>query len=171
MPVARLRRITRGLKCPRERNPLKLKSCLIQGLPGGSDSKEATCNAGDLGSILGKRRSPGEGNGYPIQYSCFENSMGRGAWRATVHGVTKSQTQLSDWHLTGESANTPHSKKVMCKKKGSALNPGLERKGDSSCYCHEPVVVTRMVANYCSNLAIYLVITWLEDMTQHLLSH
>ena len=50
---------------------------------------------GDLGSILGSGRSPGEGNGNPLQYSCLENSMDRGAWWATVHGVTKSWTQLS----------------------------------------------------------------------------
>ena len=47
-------------------------------------------NAGDLGLIPGLGRSPGEGNGYPLQYCCLENSMGRGAWQATVHGVTKS---------------------------------------------------------------------------------
>ena len=52
--------------------------------------------AGDLGSIPGSRRSPGEGNGYPLQDSCLENFMDRGAWWATVLGVAKSQTQLSD---------------------------------------------------------------------------
>ena len=56
----------------------------------GSDGKESTCNVGDLGSIPGSRRSPGEGNGYPLQYSCLENSMDKGAWWATVHGVAKS---------------------------------------------------------------------------------
>ena len=61
-------------------------------LPGGSVSKVSACNAGDLGSIPGLGRSPGEGNGNPLQYSCLENSMDRGAWWATVHGVTKSQT-------------------------------------------------------------------------------
>ena len=66
---------------------------LQRGLPGGSDSKESACNAGDLGSILGWGRSLGEGNGYPLQYSCLENPMDRGAWWATV---PKSQTQLSD---------------------------------------------------------------------------
>ena len=63
---------------------------------GGLDAKESACNVGDLGSIPGLGRSPGEGNGSPLQYSCLENSMDRGAWRATVHGVSKSQTQLSD---------------------------------------------------------------------------
>ena len=57
--------------------------------------KESTSNAGDLGSILLLGRSPEEGNGYPLQYSCLETSMDRGAWRATVHGVAKSRTQLS----------------------------------------------------------------------------
>ena len=66
------------------------------GFPGGSDGKESTCNAGDLGSIPGLRRSPGGGHGNPLQYSCLENPMDRAAWWATVHAVTKSQTQLSD---------------------------------------------------------------------------
>ena len=57
---------------------------------------ESACNVGDLGSIPGSGSSPGEGNGNPLQYSCLENSMDRGAWWATAHGVTKSQTQLSD---------------------------------------------------------------------------
>ena len=60
------------------------------GFPGGSDGKESACNAGDLGSIPGSGRSPGEGNGNPLQYSCLENGMDRGAWWATVHGVAKS---------------------------------------------------------------------------------
>ena len=64
--------------------------------PGGSDGEESACNAGDLGSIPGLGRSPGEGNGNPLQYSCLENSMNGGTWRATVHGVTKSRTRLSD---------------------------------------------------------------------------
>ena len=63
-----------------------------KGFPGGLDGKESTCNAGDLGLIPGSRRSPGEGNGNPFQYSCLENPMDRGAWRATVHGVAKSRT-------------------------------------------------------------------------------
>ena len=66
------------------------------GFPGGSDGKESTCNAGDLGSIPGLRRSPGGGHGNPLQYSCLENPMDRAAWRATAHGVAKSQTVVSD---------------------------------------------------------------------------
>ena len=58
--------------------------------------KEFACNAGELYSIPGSGRSPGEGNGNPLQYSCLENSIDRGAWQATVHGVTKSRTQFSE---------------------------------------------------------------------------
>ena len=58
--------------------------------PGDSGSKESACNAGDLGLISGSGRSPGEGNGSPLQYSCLENSMDRGAWWATVHEVAES---------------------------------------------------------------------------------
>ena len=59
------------------------------GFPGGSDGKESACSAGDLVSIPRLRRSPGEGNGYRLQYSCLEKSMDREAWHATVHGVTR----------------------------------------------------------------------------------
>ena len=65
--------------------------------PDGSEGKASACNVGDLGSIPGLGRSPGEGNGNPLQYSCLENPTDRGAWWATVYGVTKSQTQLSDF--------------------------------------------------------------------------
>jgi len=58
----------------------------------GSDGKESTCNMEDLGLIPGLGKSPGEGKGYPLQYSSLENSIDRGAWRATVHGVAKGQT-------------------------------------------------------------------------------
>ena len=61
---------------------------------GGSDGKESACSAGDLGSIPGLGRFPGEGNGNPLQYSCLKNPMDRGAWQATVHGVLKSQLTL-----------------------------------------------------------------------------
>ena len=60
--------------------------------------KESACNGGDTGSILDPGRSSGEGNGNQLQYSCLENSMDREAWWTTVYGVTKSQTQLNDFH-------------------------------------------------------------------------
>ena len=68
--------------------------CYILGFPYSSVGKESTCNAGDPGSVPGSRRSPGEGIGYPLQYSGLENSMD-----CIVHGVTSSQTQLSDFHF------------------------------------------------------------------------
>ena len=67
---------------------------LGEDFPGGSDSKASAYSAGDLGSI------PGEGNGNPLQYSCLENPMDRGAWWATVNGVTKSRTRLSNFTFT-----------------------------------------------------------------------
>ena len=65
--------------------------------PRGSDGKASAYNEGDLGSNTGSGRSPGEENGNPLQYSCLENPMDREAWWATVHGVAKSWTQLSDF--------------------------------------------------------------------------
>ena len=79
-------------KSPGEGNDYPLQySCL--GFPGGSDGKESTCSVGDLSLILGLGRFPGEGNLLEkVPGSCLENSMDRGAWQATVHGVTKSWT-------------------------------------------------------------------------------
>ena len=68
----------------------------VMGFPSGSNGKESTCIVGDLASTAGSGRSPGEGNGNPLQYSCLENSRERRAQRATVHGVRKSRIQLSD---------------------------------------------------------------------------
>ena len=62
--------------------------------------KKSTCKAGDLGSIAGLGRSPGEGKGYPLQCSGLEKPMDTGAWKVIVHGVIKSQTQLSNFHFT-----------------------------------------------------------------------
>ena len=73
---------------------------LTHEVPGSSDSEQPACNAGDPGLIPGLGRSPGEGNGYPLQYSFLENPMDRGAWWAAVHGVVKSWTRLSDYNFT-----------------------------------------------------------------------
>ena len=64
----------------------------MRGFPAGSDSKESACNAGDLGLIPRLGRPPGGGHGNPVQYSCLENPVDRGAWEARVHGVAKSWT-------------------------------------------------------------------------------
>ena len=73
---------------------------MARGFPGGSGGKVSDCNVGDLGSILGSGISPGEGNGNPLQYSCLGNPIDGGAWWATVHGVAKSRTRLSDFTFT-----------------------------------------------------------------------
>ena len=70
--------------------------CWLKGY-GGLEVKASACNAGDLGSIPESGRSPGEGNGNPLQYSCLENPTDGGAWWATVHRVAKSRTRLSDF--------------------------------------------------------------------------
>ena len=80
--------------------------------------KESACNAGDLGLILGSGRSPGEENGHPLQSSCLENPMDRGAWPATVHGAEKNQTQLSDKNF--------HSPPPQADKKANRLPENLD---------------------------------------------
>ena len=79
---------------PKINKLIKIK--LKIGFPGSSNGKEPACNAGDLVLILGLGTFPGEGHGNPLQCSCLENPTHRGAWHATVHGVSKSRTQLSD---------------------------------------------------------------------------
>ena len=81
----------------------------ILGFPCGSAGKESTCNAGDLDSISGSGRSPGEGDGNPLWYSCLENPVDREAQQAIVHGVAKSRKQLSDLTFTF---------KLFCKGEG-----------------------------------------------------
>ena len=86
---------------------MKLKDACS--FPGGSDGKVSACNARDPGSIPGSERSPGEGNGNPLQYSCLGNPMDREAWQATVHGVAKSwipQSNFSFSLLLGRKATT-----------------------------------------------------------------
>ena len=75
---------------------MEFDSVFKYNLLGGSDGKESVCNARDPGSIPGLGRSPGEGDGNPLQYSRLENSMDRGAWQVTVHGAAESRTRLSD---------------------------------------------------------------------------
>ena len=72
-----------------------IKLVVLLGFPGGSDSKESICNAGDPGLIPVLRRSLGEGNGYALQYSCLGNPMDRGTWQTTVHGVVKVRHDLA----------------------------------------------------------------------------
>ena len=83
-----------GWKDPLEKG-YRLPTPVFLGFPGGSDGKESTCNAGDLGLILGLGRSPGEAKDYPLHYSGLENSM-----NCIVHGVAKSQTQLRELIIT-----------------------------------------------------------------------
>ena len=71
-------------------------SLIVQSVKNPPAMQESACDAGDLGSIPGSRRSRREGNGNPLQYSCLENPMDRGTWQATVQGVSKSQTGLRD---------------------------------------------------------------------------
>ena len=71
---------------------MRLLEGYLMSFSGGSDGKESSCNAGEMSLIPGFGKSPGEMNGYPLQYSCLENAMDRGAWWAKVLGVTKSQT-------------------------------------------------------------------------------
>ena len=78
----------------------KILTYVLVHFPDGSDGKESACNEADPGSVPGLGRFPGEGSDNLLQYSCLENSMDRGDWRATVHGVAKSQTQLRDSHTT-----------------------------------------------------------------------
>ena len=80
-----------------KKQPENKNGIIWVGFPGGSDGKVPECDVGDPGPIPGSGRSPGEGNGNPLQYSCLENSMDGGAWWATVHGVAKSRTWLSDF--------------------------------------------------------------------------
>ena len=81
--------------------------------PGGSDGKDSACNVGDLGSIPGLGRSPWEGNGNPLQYSCLENPMDGGAWQATVHGVAKSQTWLNNFTFFHFANRQTHSESLL----------------------------------------------------------
>ena len=84
----------------RGRQTLRYEPKHVKDFPGGSDGKASFYNAGDLGSIPGSGRSSGEGNGNPLQYCYLENPMDGGGWWATVNGVAKSRTRLSDFTFT-----------------------------------------------------------------------
>ena len=88
--------------------------------PGGSDGKASAYNAGDPGSIPGLGRSPGEGNGNPLQYPCLENPMDGGAWLTTVHGVTKSRTRLSEFTIAAAAAKSLQSCPILCGPRDSS---------------------------------------------------
>ena len=110
---------------------------LISEEPGGSVVKNLPANAGgvgDPGSIPGLGRSPGGGNGNLLQYSCLENPMDRGAWQATVHGVPKSQTLLSDWAYTHTKS---HYKSIRSKRILFEQAPGVSD-GQGSLVCCSP---------------------------------
>ena len=79
--------------------------------PGGSAGKESAHNVGDLGLIPGSGRSLGEGNGYPLQYSCLENSIDRGAWQVTIHGIAKGQTRFQ---VTNTHSGVLNSHVLLC---------------------------------------------------------
>ena len=96
--------------------------------PGGSDGKASVCNVGDRGSIPGPGRSPGEGNGSPLQYSCLGNPMDRGAWQAIIHGVAKSQTRLSDFtYGINQQVCNSVGKDSACSAEDLGSIPGLGR--------------------------------------------
>ena len=96
--------------------------------------KHLSCHAGDPGSVPGWGRSPGEGNSYPLWYSCLENSIDRGARLATIHGVTKSQTWLSDKHF--------HSSFTLC----SVLRPSV----------WQPAAACPSFSRLCDNAVVWL---------------
>ena len=86
--------------------------------------KKSVCKAGDMSSILWSGRLPGEGNGYPLQYFCLKNPMDRRTWQATVHGVTKGQTQPSNYHsLMYIVAKKPSILQNLCSSSDLAPSP------------------------------------------------
>ena len=101
---------------------------LSVGLPWWFGSKESVCNAGDPGLIHGSGRSPGGRNGDPLQYSCLENPMDRGAWQAAVHGVARSQTQLKQ-------LNTNVLSIVRCQNVSQVLSMDLGENCDDDPHC------------------------------------
>ena len=97
----------------------------ILGIPGGSDSKESVCKAGNLGLILGSGSSSEEGNGYPLKCSCLENPMDRGAWRGTVHGGPK-ESHMTDWQTLTRFCPFPqeiYSRPLKASHRHTTVNP------------------------------------------------
>ena len=126
----------------KENNNFELINTIEWGFPDGSEVKASACNAGDLGLIPGSGRSPGEGNGNPLQYSCLENPMDRGAWWPTVHRVTKSRTWLSDFtHGLLQGTNSPCSFKFLMMGFKPSLSSGF------SGYCF-------LCGNKCGSLSL-----------------
>ena len=122
------------------------------------------CNVGDLGSSPDSGRSPGEGNGNPLQFSCLENSMERGSWRATVHGVTKSQIWLSDSHTHTHThihqykiKSLKNNKKIKCPYDNFQVL--LEPRNLLSRYWHFPWHSTRLIGMFLSPMLANLSIT------------
>ena len=98
--------------------------------PGGSEGKESVCNVGDLGSIPVLGKTPRKGNGNLLQYSYLENPMDRGAWWATVHGVAKSWTRLSNFTslmYTGGFPGGAGGKETSCQCRRLRFNPWIRR--------------------------------------------
>ena len=96
---------------------------MFLGFPGSSDGKESTCNEGNLGSIPGLGRSPGEGNGCPLQYSGLENCIDRGGLQARIHGVAKNQTRLSDFPSSPLRSSLSQLSKVLSPRLQSSFCP------------------------------------------------
>ena len=119
------------------------------GFPGGSVVKNLPVNAGDVGSIPVSGRYPREGNDNPLQYSCLGNPMDSGAWRATVHGVAKSQTRLSDWTTTSYTWR---------------LHPSMSLKEASPGYALSYLlfILIRICDLVCNHLIYFFIVSWLS---------
>ena len=124
-----------AMDCSLAGSPVHGMANVLSGFPGSSDGKESSCNAGDPNLIPGSGRSPGEGTGNPLQYSCLLNSMDRKAWQATVHGATKSRIWLSDqkfhlqmsylewkWYVFFSNRNSPNTSLKHLKSIASTQN-------------------------------------------------